>query len=92
MQNRSPFTLLVFPCDQGTGKQLLGNSSMLPIFLDAEDTRTFLLYFLRLGEIGMHDSKVAGTRKYFPLKDGSALGGRKYQRYIPAAMLVISVL
>ena len=65
---------------------------MLPIFLDAEDTRTFLLYFLRLGEIGMHDSKVAGTRKYFPLKDGSALGGRKYQRYIPAAMLVISVL
>ena len=65
---------------------------MLPIFLGAEDTRTFLQCFLRLDEIGPLDSKLAGTRKYFPLKDGSALGGRKYQRYIPAAMLVISVL
>ena len=61
---------------------------MLPNFHDGEDTRTFLPCF-RLSESGPHESKLGGTT---PLKDDSASDDWKYQRYIPEAMLGISVL
>ena len=65
---------------------------MLPNFHDGKVTQTFLSCFFRLSESGPHESKLGGTRKFFPLKDDSASDDWQYQRYIPEAMLGICVL